>query len=60
MLERKDISQLYTLILDRPAESDAVLNEKRTAGSLKDVALEMFMSEEFIHNNESLLKRFLT
>ncbi len=60
MLDRKDISQLYELILDRPAESEAVLNEKRSADSLQNVALEMFTSDEFIHNNINLLKRLLS
>ncbi len=55
MLPREDIIELYRLILDREPESEQVITEKRRVASLREAALEMLMSEEFIHNNRDLL-----
>jgi hypothetical protein len=55
MISRNDVLNLYRLILDRPPESEQVINEKRTAETLSAAAAEMLMSEEFISNNSGLI-----
>ena len=55
MISRNDVLNLYRLILDRPPESEQVINEKRTAETLSAAAAEMLMSDEFISNNSSLI-----
>jgi hypothetical protein len=59
MVSREQAIELYRLILDREPESDAVVNEKRTAESAANVAVEMFTSDEFFTNNKDLLKVYL-
>jgi len=59
MLRKEDVNELYGLILDRKAESEEVINEKRQAVSLLSVSLEMFASDEFIQNNQSMIKKTL-
>jgi hypothetical protein len=55
MITRNDVLNLYRLILDRPPESEQVINEKRTADSVSAAAAEMLMSDEFISNNSGLI-----
>jgi len=55
MITRNDVLNLYRLILDRPPESEQVINEKRGADSVTDAAAEMLMSDEFISNNSVLI-----
>jgi hypothetical protein len=55
MITRNDVLNLYRLILDRPPESEQVINEKRTADSVSSAAAEMLMSDEFISNNGGLI-----
>jgi hypothetical protein len=55
MITRNDVLSLYRLILDRPPESEQVINEKRTADSVSAAAAEMLMSDEFISNNSGLI-----
>ena len=55
MISRNDVLNLYRLILDRPPESEQVINEKRTSETLSAAAAEMLMSEEFISNNSGLI-----
>ena len=55
MISRNDVLNLYRLILDRPPESEQVINEKRTAETLSAAAAEMLMSDEFISNNSGLI-----
>jgi hypothetical protein len=55
MITRKDVLTLYRLILDRPPESEQVINEKRTADTVSAAAAEMLMSDEFILNNRVLI-----
>jgi len=55
MITRDEVLNLYRLILDRPPESEQVINEKRTADSVGAAAAEMLMSEEFILNNSGLI-----
>jgi hypothetical protein len=55
MITRNDVLNLYRLILDRPPESEQVINEKRTADTVSAAAAEMLMSEEFISNNSALI-----
>jgi hypothetical protein len=55
MITRNDVLNLYRLILDRPPESEQVINEKRTADTLSAAAAEMLMSDEFISNNSGLI-----
>jgi hypothetical protein len=55
MITRKDVLTLYRLILDRPPESEQVINEKRTADTVSAAAAEMLMSDEFIVNNSPLI-----
>jgi len=55
MISRNDVLNLYRLILDRPPESEQVINEKRGAHSVTEAAAEMLMSDEFISNNGALI-----
>jgi hypothetical protein len=55
MISRNDVLSLYRLILDRPPESEQVINEKRTAETVSAAAAEMLMSDEFISNNSGLI-----
>jgi hypothetical protein len=55
MITRNDVLNLYRLILDRPPESEQVINEKRTADTVSAAAAEMLMSDEFIANNSTLI-----
>jgi hypothetical protein len=55
MITRNDVLNLYRLILDRPPESEQVINEKRTADTVSAAAAEMLMSDEFIANNSALI-----
>jgi hypothetical protein len=55
MITRNDVLNLYRLILDRPPESEQVINEKRTADTVGAAAAEMLMSDEFISNNSGLI-----
>jgi hypothetical protein len=55
MITRNDVLNLYRLILDRPPESEQVINEKRTADTVISAAAEMLMSDEFISNNSGLI-----
>jgi hypothetical protein len=55
MITRNDVLNLYRLILDRPPESEQVINEKRSADSVSTAAAEMLMSDEFISNNGALI-----
>jgi len=55
MITRKDVLTLYRLILDRPPESEQVINEKRTADTVSAAAAEMLMSDEFVLNNSVLI-----
>jgi hypothetical protein len=55
MIARNDVLNLYRLILDRPPESEQVINEKRNAASVSAAAAEMLMSDEFIANNRALI-----
>jgi hypothetical protein len=55
MITRNDVLNLYRLILDRPPESEQVINEKRGADSVSAAAAEMLMSDEFILNNGALI-----
>jgi hypothetical protein len=55
MISRNDVLNLYRLILDRPPESEQVINEKRTAETVSAAAAEMLMSDEFISNNNDLI-----
>jgi hypothetical protein len=55
MISRNDVLTLYRLILDRPPESEEVINEKRTADSVNAAAAEMLMSDEFVSNNSTLI-----
>lgn len=55
MITRNDVLNLYRLILDRPPESEQVINEKRTADTVSAAAAEMLMSEEFVSNNSALI-----
>jgi hypothetical protein len=55
MITRNDVLNLYRLILDRPPESEQVINEKRTADTVSAAAAEMLMSDEFISNNSGLI-----
>lgn len=59
MVSREQVIELYQLILDRPPESDAVINEKRLAESVTKVAMEMLTSDEFFNNNKDLLRKHL-
>jgi hypothetical protein len=55
MITRNEVLNLYRLILDRPPESEQVINEKRNADSVCAAAAEMLMSDEFISNNSALI-----
>jgi hypothetical protein len=55
MITRNDVLNLYRLILDRPPESEQVINEKRSADTVSAAAAEMLMSDEFISNNGALI-----
>jgi hypothetical protein len=55
MISRNEVLSLYRLILDRPPESEEVINEKRKADSVSSAAAEMLMSDEFILNNSALI-----
>jgi hypothetical protein len=55
MITRNEVLNLYRLILDRPPESEQVINEKRSADSVCAAAAEMLMSDEFISNNGALI-----
>ena len=55
MITRNEVLNLYRLILDRPPESEQVINEKRNAESLSAAAAEMLMSDEFISNNSAVI-----
>jgi hypothetical protein len=55
MITRKEVLDLYRLILDRSPESEQVINEKRTADTVCAAAAEMLMSEEFISNNSTVM-----
>jgi hypothetical protein len=55
MITRNEVLNLYRLILDRPPESEQVVNEKRNADSVTAAAAEMLMSDEFISNNSALI-----
>lgn len=55
MLRRSDVVELYRLILDRDPESEQVVDEKRRCKSLREVAVEMFTSDEFEANNKDML-----
>jgi hypothetical protein len=55
MITRNEVLNLYRLILDRPPESEQVINEKRNADSVCAAAAEMLMSDEFISNNSTLI-----
>jgi hypothetical protein len=55
MITRNDVLNLYRLILDRPPESEQVINEKRTADTISAAAAEMLMSDEFISNNKDVI-----
>ncbi len=59
MLSKDDVVELYRLILDREPESDQVVNEKRKGDSLRNLALEMFKSNEFLNRNRDVLARNL-
>ncbi len=60
MITRNEVLNLYRLILDRPPESEQVVNEKRSADSVTAAAAEMLMSDEFISNNSALIGDCLT
>jgi hypothetical protein len=55
VITRNEVLNLYRLILDRPPESEQVINEKRSADSVSAAAAEMLMSDEFISNNSALI-----
>jgi len=55
MITRNDVLNLYRLILDRPPESEQVINEKRAADTISAAAAEMLMSDEFISNNRDVI-----
>lgn len=59
MIPRNDVIDLYRLVLNREPESDLVINEKRRAGAVSEVALEMLSSEEFIHENREVISRMI-
>lgn len=59
MIPRNDVIDLYRLVLNREPESDLVINEKRRAGHVHDVALEMLASDEFIHENREVISRMI-
>ena len=52
MLSRDEVVDLYRLILDREPENEQVINEKRHAPSALEVAVGMFVSEEFCVRNQ--------
>lgn len=56
MLEQHTVIELYRLILDREPENDKVVNEKRMANDVLEVALAMFSSDEFVTKNKDVLK----
>lgn len=57
--KRDAVIELYRLILDRDPESEQVINEKRKCRSLKDVARDMLMSDEFVKRNEAAIREAL-
>lgn len=59
MISRNDVVNLYRLILDRPPESEEVINEKRAADTVSMAAAEMLMSDEFISNNSERIAAHL-
>lgn len=59
MISRDAVKDLYHLILDRDPESDLAIAEKRQANNIRDLALEMFGSEEFFNTNAANIDRIL-
>ena len=55
MITRNEIVSLYRIVLDRAPESEDVINEKRRAGNIREIALEMLNSDEFIESNSNIL-----
>ena len=51
MLSREEVVDLYRLILDRDPENEQVINEKRHAPNVVEVAADMLMSAEFLTRN---------
>ena len=52
MLSRDEVVDLYRLFLDRDPESEQIINEKRHAPNVVEVAAEMLMSAEFLTRNQ--------
>lgn len=60
MVSREQVVDLYRLILDREPESDAVINEKRKADSVRKLAFDMLQSDEFFANNRDCIRLHLS